>query len=61
MIVYFKCLCKAAEKLEAKRLQEIHNAEIRVTKNNPAWREEAAKYKMKLPIIVEDGKARPLW
>jgi hypothetical protein len=61
MIVYFKCLCRSAEKLEAKRLRETHNAVIRVVKNNPEWRKEVAKYKMKLPFIVENGEARPLW
>jgi hypothetical protein len=61
MIVYFKCLCRSADKLEAIRLRDELGAEIRVIKNNPQWREEAESYGMKLPFIVEDGKARPLW
>lgn len=61
MIVYFRCLCKVSDKMEAKRLKDQYSAEIRIVKDNSVWRQEAASYGMRLPFIVENGEARPLW
>lgn len=55
MIYYVRCLCRSTEKLYAKQLQK-QGVEIRVTKNNPEWRKEAAAYKTKLPFFVENGE-----
>lgn len=54
MIAYFKCLCRSSDKVLAKRYKE-QGIEVRVTKNNTAYRDEAAKFKTKMPFLVDNG------
>lgn len=61
MIIYFYCLCKSRDKLRAKELKNTYSAEIRTTRDNPVYAKEASGYGMRLPIIVQDGKARQLY
>lgn len=60
MIIYFKCLCTSRDKQTAKRLvKEGHD--VRVIRSNPEYRDEAKSYGLRLPIAVENGKARRLY
>lgn len=56
MIAYFRCVCKSADKLLARKLQG-EGVEIRLTKNNPENREASKLYGCKMPFIVQDGVA----
>lgn len=60
MIAYFYCLCKSRDRVKARELKAA-GIEIRLTKHNPAYHEEAARYGLKLPILVDDGKASLIW
>jgi len=59
MIAFFKCLCTAQSRLLANRLQGL-GYEIRETRKNREWREEALTYKAKMPFTVNNGEVTEL-
>lgn len=56
MIAYFKCLCKASDKLKAAQLR-ADGIEVRDIRHSLEWRKEARSYGLRLPILVKDAEA----
>lgn len=60
MIAYFYCLCKSKDRIKAGELKRS-GVEIRLTKHNREYRDQAKQYGLELPILVDDGVARQVW
>jgi hypothetical protein len=60
MIVYIKCHCRASDIIRVNDLEK-QGYEVRDIRKNPEWRKESKQYGLRLPFIVSEGVARPLW
>lgn len=58
-VVYFKCMCKSSDRQRARQLR-AEGYEVKVVKSNPLLRLEAKDYGLRMPFVVENGKARAL-
>lgn len=53
MVVYYKCLCSAADRLKVAELQS-KGYTVRVVSKDSRWRGEARLYNTRLPFRVID-------
>lgn len=58
-ILYMRCACKTDDRLLKAKYTKL-GYEVRTTRYNPSFRAEAEAYNLKLPFIVQDGKATEL-